>query len=176
MGEITEKKCKGKNGCGNTLPLEDFTPLKGGKCGRTTNCKKCRAVREKRYLKENPEVKAKVRALDKAWHAANPNYIGLAERVGYETGYVVYMIENYDSEGNDYIGQTKNPYNRMRSHKCGSKRDGTPSKLNTDCYKILAYCKTRQEALEIEASYHDRGYHGRGCVDYFRRNKFNKYE
>ena len=170
---LKEKQCAGKYGCGEILPLEYFSPDKGGKHGKKASCKECRNAQDKRYLNENPEVLAKGRASQKAWYnrnsdkeiarskaryRANPGYVCNVVKEGYDTGHVVYKISNHNGEGgfinNDYVGCTGNIYLRKNHHKS----DG---KLNTDRIVILSYCKDKEEALMVEAMYHTIGYDGK---------------
>ena len=63
--------------------------------------------------------------------------------------YVIYGLPNHF-----YCGVTNNPCNRMASHRSMYKR-------TTHNYFIMATAETRAEALEIEAEFHDAGWHGR---------------
>ena len=160
--EVKEKRCSGKlsysvedGGCGGIIkPLEDFTnngKRKDGTPIKRAACKLCMVVWQTKYLRENPKTYAKRRAS-----------INVYNEKGYKLGIVVYVIRNYDGKGNDYIGQTNNFPARMRQHKNGDKAKGIPPKLNTENAEILHYCgDDREKALKIEASYHDKGYHGR---------------
>jgi len=67
--------------------------------------------------------------------------------------YAVYLIENYNSSGDHYCGQTGNLHTRMQAHK-------TSGRLNTDAYRVLQYFETREQALAFEAIQHEAGYHG----------------
>jgi len=157
---IQQKQCGGKNGCGEMLPLENFAMQKTGKYGRTSNCKQCKGVYVKEYYKENPDKYTEKKALCKAWVSANPGYITPSMQAGYDLGFVVYLIPNHNGEGDDYVGQTSNVYCRTNYHRNGHKVKGILPKLNTDKIKILHYCDMREEALELEASYHARGFAG----------------
>mgnify|MGYP003650568625 FL=1 len=67
--------------------------------------------------------------------------------------YVIYCLPNYDGLGSNYVGLTKNLYQRLAWHK-------TKGKLNTqNCIK-LDTAATKREGLDIEREYHDKGYDG----------------
>ena len=66
---------------------------------------------------------------------------------------VVYQIENYDGKGNNYCGITQNLNNRMYKHK-------SLGKMNVNDWSVLDLAMTREEARDIEARYHQSGYHG----------------
>lgn len=66
---------------------------------------------------------------------------------------IVYVIPNYDGEGNDYVGITKNLNNRLAKHK-------SLGKLNTDNWDILEIEFDRAKARELEKQYHSQGYAG----------------
>lgn len=61
--------------------------------------------------------------------------------------YIVYLLPH-----EYYVGQTNNSYNRIKKHQGNGK--------NTDEWYILKVCKNKQEARELEAVYHDKGYNG----------------
>jgi len=67
--------------------------------------------------------------------------------------YAVYLIENYNSLGDHYCGQTGNLYNRMAHHK-------HLGRMNTDIHRVLQCFETREQALAFEAIQHEAGYHG----------------
>ena len=176
----THKECIGKYGCGEMLPLEDFHKDKHRKHGRTIRCKKCNNAHEKKYLRDNPEVKAKcyakhratakawraanpekVKANKKAWRAKNPGYITPGMQAGLDMGVIVYCIRNYDNLGNDYVGCTENFPKRMTKHKNGDKALVIPPKLNTKNAEVLHKCgDDRELGDKLEADLHAQGYHG----------------
>ena len=113
--------------------------------------------------------------MGKAWNAKNPGYIEPSTQAGYDLGIVVYVIRNYDGKGNDYVGCTQNFPLRMAKHKYGDKAMGVLPKLNTENAEVLHECSDdREKALKIEASYHDRGYHGGSVNQWDKVN--NNYE
>ena len=89
----------------------------------------------------------------KRFHKANPGY-SKEHNHKHALGYwVVYLIHNFDGQGNIYCGQTQNIYMRMASHK-------SVGTLNSDKYELIKQCETHQDALEFEAYMHEQGYHG----------------
>ena len=153
MIEVKEKICSGKHGCGEMLPIEEFHRDKNKKDGRKYTCKKCLSAHHKKCYKEDPEFRAKKKATEARFKRNNPDYIKPVVKAGYELGYVVYIIRNYDGKGNSYVGQTKNIYKRMVCHK-------SRGVLNTENYEILHDCKSREENVRREAALHAQGYHG----------------
>tara|TARA_R110000744_G_scaffold7783_1_gene26750 strand:+ start:51 stop:437 length:387 start_codon:yes stop_codon:yes gene_type:complete len=67
--------------------------------------------------------------------------------------HAIYIIDNYDNQGNHYCGVTENPTTREYWHKSNSK-------LNVDNTVYVDRADTRKEALLIESEYHSKGYHG----------------
>ena len=63
--------------------------------------------------------------------------------------YTVYYLVN-----ENYVGQTNNLYQRLSVHKNDNSRD-------VSIVKIIGKYKTREEAIEVEASYHSIGFNGR---------------
>jgi len=108
------------------------------------------ALATAKWNKANPN---KVKASNAKFKESNPDYRVpcMAEAdLGY---YAVYLIENYNSSGDHYCGQTGNLYNRMTHHRhCG--------KLNTENHRILQCFETREQAMAFEAIQHEAGYHG----------------
>ncbi len=92
--------------------------------------------------KRNEEEKEKLSAQNKARYKAKKD--GL---------YTVYYLIN-----EDYVGQTSNLWNRLKAHKNDKGRD-------VSNVHIIGKYKTREQAKEIEAGYHARGYSG-----YYRGN------
>ena len=73
-----------------------------------------------------------------------------ATNLGY---YIIYALPNAYNDERVYCGMTQNSYKRMISHKHSGR--------NTEGWFVLDVCQTKQEALLIEASYHDKGYAGK---------------
>ena len=109
--------------------------------------------------KHTEEYKEKTKASSKAWYLANSDKKKAKNKARYkakELGYcIVYCIPNHDGLGNNYVGVTNNPYNRMQNHK-------GLGKLNAKEYIELDRADTRAEAEKLEAEYHARGYDGAG--------------
>jgi len=63
-------------------------------------------------------------------------------------GFFVYLLPK-----EHYVGQTENIKYRIWDHKSKHNRDTTD-------YKILHKCTTREEAMRLERSYHEKGYKG----------------
>lgn len=62
--------------------------------------------------------------------------------------YYVYLLPN-----ENYVGQTSTIKKRIREHLNDHNRDTTD-------WKVLHKCTTREEALSLERSYHEKGYKG----------------
>ena len=102
-----------------------------------------------KWKKDNPN---KVKLQNAKFKEKNPNYIQpSATDLDY---FVVYVIKNFNSLGNDYAGQTRNLYKRMNHHKC-------IGKLNTETYEVLEKFDNVDEALGFELTLHLAGYHGK---------------
>jgi len=159
MGEIEYRTCIR---CNESKPTTEYHKQSNTKSGFRTRCKPCR--------KERSDARIKAGYLTKK-HRENPNHEKERKARYHESkklDYIlVYIIKDYDGNGNNYCGITRNPFYRMKSH-------SFRGKLNTDKYEIVAKVETRVEALKIEASYHDRGYHGR--IKGRPINKNNEYE
>jgi len=124
------------------------------------NTEKANANQAK-WKKENPE---KIKANQAKFKKNNPDYISPCRiknpeyqkehnhkhDLGY---YCVYLLENYNSLGDAYVGQTGNLYTRMQTHK-------SLGRLNTEAYRILQCFETREQAMVFEAIQHEAGYHG----------------
>lgn len=67
--------------------------------------------------------------------------------------WTIYLLKNFDGEGNDYVGQTNSPFYRMHCHK---RRGRDVSQMS-----VLATAETREKALEIERYYHSQGFKGK---------------
>ena len=123
----------------------------------------------KKYYAANKE---KVRADSKAWRLANKE-----KAADYQREYVAKNAEklavrakeygeNYRESKKDgffsvyllpeenYVGMTTCFHRRLHSHKSENKR-------NTEGAYILSKHETKKEAVEVEASYHAKGYLGR---------------
>jgi len=67
---------------------------------------------------------------------------------------VVYCLPNYNKGGFEkYCGVTNNTKYRMKTHNSRGN--------NVDGWFVMHECKTRKEALSIEAEYHKKGYAGK---------------
>ena len=103
---------------------------------REYNKKYYKANKENRkaYNEANKEKKS---AWDKDWFKSKKD--GL---------FTVYLLVN-----ENYVGQTDNLYNRLNVHRNRCGRDVSD-------VQIIGKYKTREQAKEIEAGYHARGYLG----------------
>tara|TARA_R110000744_G_scaffold355631_1_gene462215 strand:+ start:39 stop:458 length:420 start_codon:yes stop_codon:yes gene_type:complete len=72
-----------------------------------------------------------------------------SKKLGY---YLVYALPNFNNTNEVYCGVTQNIIARMQKH--------STSLNNTEGWFVLDVLKTRDEALEIEREYHDKGYKG----------------
>ena len=125
-----------------------------------------KANKEKRkaYYEANKEKRA---AQMKVWYQANKEKKAAYEKAYYEANkekraaytkdwldlkkdglYTVYLLVN-----EDYVGQTNNLYSRLITHRNKTDRD-------TSNVQIIGKYKTREQAMEVEAGYHARGYLG----------------
>ncbi|CAB4153710.1 hypothetical protein UFOVP639_23 [uncultured Caudovirales phage] len=100
-------------------------------------CKDCNSISSKIYRDNNVE---KTRIRKKIYNEAQKNKT--------QTHYVYLLpLENY-------VGTTKNIYDRMSKHRTRSGRD-------ISGYRILYKSDNRNDALELERLLHDIGYLGR---------------
>ena len=66
--------------------------------------------------------------------------------------YVIYCLPNVLNDDRAYVGMTKNPTDRMQTHKKVGR--------NTDGWFLLDIAETKTEAKKIEKQYHSQGYVG----------------
>tara|TARA_R110002073_G_scaffold274753_1_gene438263 strand:+ start:286 stop:696 length:411 start_codon:yes stop_codon:yes gene_type:complete len=107
----------------------------------------------KEYRKKYREAnKEKLDAYNKAWVKANKEKRTAISKTWQENQkdglYTVYLLTN-----ENYVGQTDNLYQRLLGHKSKHNR-------NVEDVKIIGKYKTRKEALDVERSYHNKGYKG----------------
>ena len=114
------------------------------------------ANKEKRVAQNkawNLKNKEKVAALRKAWNKANKEKVDVYNKAYREANkdglFTVYLIVN-----ENYVGQTKCLYQRLKTHKNTNGRD-------VSNVQILGKYETKREALDVEASYHSIGFNGR---------------
>ena len=111
----------------------------------------------KRTPEKAAEVKAKAKIENAKWREENPNSSEKYEKtrkLKHDLGYYcVYLIENYNSLGDHYCGQTGNLYTRMKTHR-------QVGRMNTENHRVLGCFRTREQALAFEAIQHEAGYHG----------------
>tara|TARA_R110001632_G_scaffold149125_1_gene266393 strand:- start:636 stop:977 length:342 start_codon:yes stop_codon:yes gene_type:complete len=88
-------------------------------------------------------------AYTKAWRKANKEKIDAKRQANEDGYYTVYLLVN-----ENYVGQTKNLSQRLTYHKSRFGRDTTD-------VQILGKYKTKREALDVEKSYHNKGYLGK---------------
>lgn len=121
---------------------------------------------KKRVRVFTEEQKANKRAYDKIYRAKNKEKIKAYRELNKEAIksqvlakynsrklqglYVVYCLPNTDIA---YAGVTSQPITRMKRHRTAGR--------NTSDWFILQVCKTKAEALEVEAMYHELGYDGK---------------
>ena len=126
------------------------------KAWRDNNPDKIRA-NQNAHNKRHPE---KLKALRKNWMDNNRDKIAARNRRYKEKNtlpyFIVYGIMGYNEAGYNYCGQTNQPKIRMTEHKTFGK--------DISEWMILDICQTREEALAIEAQYHDQGYYGRNIT------------
>ena len=113
-----------------------------GKVYREANKEKIKACRD---VRDKEKLKAQREANEEKFRANRDTKI-----LPY---YIVYALPNFNSTDEVYCGQTNQPIHRMNGHKCKGN--------DTSEWFILDICSTREEALVIEAQYHDQGYKGR---------------
>ena len=105
--------------------------------------------------KENNQEERK--AGNKKWYSENSSRIIESQREYskeyFESKKLPYFII-YGLPNHFYCGITNQPYQRMAAHRSHFGR-------TTHNYFIMATAETRDEALEIEAEFHDAGWHGR---------------
>ena len=66
--------------------------------------------------------------------------------------YTIYCLKNYDGNGHDYVGVTKQPYRRLKDHSTKGK--------DISNMQILGFRDEKEEAYELERKYHALGYDG----------------
>jgi hypothetical protein len=110
--------------------------------------------REKRleYSKKyNAKNKEKLNAQMKVWTENNKEKKAAIDKAYQEAKkdglFTVYLLAN-----EDYVGQTNCLWNRLYDHKSKGR--------DTSNVQIIGKYKTREQAKEIEAGYHARGYLG----------------
>lgn len=105
------------------------------------------SIHNKKYRDKHKEKQSNY---IKQWVNENPNY-HREYRESVKDGYHrVYLLKDYN-----YVGCTGLPlYRRFNHHKYEFGRDCTN-------YEILFKSTDRDEALRVEAQYHDMGYEGR---------------
>ena len=95
--------------------------------------------------------KEKKAAYDKEYQKKNKEKIAAKKKARYESKkdefFTVYYLVN-----ENYVGQTFNLYWRLSKHKSLGR--------DTSNVQIIGKYKTREQAKEVEASYHARGYLG----------------
>jgi hypothetical protein len=100
----------------------------------------------------NKANKEKIAAQKKVWGKANKEKIAAQKKVYQESKkdglFTVYLLVN-----ENYVGQTNNLFYRLIHHKNIRGRD-------VSNVQIIGKYKTREQAMEIEAGYHARGYLG----------------
>ena len=62
--------------------------------------------------------------------------------------YTVYLLPE-----ENYVGQTNNLYQRLVKHRCRDER-------NTSGMQVIGKYNTREQAMNVEADYHSKGYLG----------------
>ena len=120
--------------------------------------KEKKAAYDKKWWEANREKnKEKLNAYAKAHYEANKEKLNTQRKALYESQkdglFTVYLLVN-----DNYVGQTNNLHNRLKAHKNTHRR-------NISNVQIIGKYKTREQAKEIEAGYHARGYSG-----YYRGN------
>ena len=119
---------------------------------RDNNKEQVAAVK-KAWRTNNPD---KVKARNKKWNDENRAHLLAYKKAHHEAKklpyYIVYGLPNHF-----YCGITNQPEPRMSAHRSEHKR-------TTHNYFIMATAETRDEALEIEAEFHDAGWDGRSAI------------
>ena len=110
-------------------------------------------IASKKYNAKNKETRL---AYAKKYYEANQEEL-IAKAKKYHKSkilpyYIIYGLPNHF-----YCGVTNNPKFRMAKHRSAEKR-------TTHNYFIMATAETRDEALEIEAEFHDAGWNGRSAI------------
>ena len=124
--------------CNIEKPLTEFNTSKSsvnGKYYYDSYCRYCKSKHTQAYHYNNWE-KHKEHAR-KSYNKRKLDY------------WVVYLIPSVN-----YIGKTNFPEDRMATHR-------SESNIDTAGWKILHTNLTEEKALEIEKSYHDKGYNGK---------------
>tara|TARA_R110002049_G_scaffold222449_1_gene394135 strand:- start:787 stop:1233 length:447 start_codon:yes stop_codon:yes gene_type:complete len=98
----------------------------------------------------------------KSYYETNKESISIVKKEYYQSkklgSVIVYSLPNYNKNGYEkYCGVTDCPSTRMRNHKSNGN--------NTQDWIILGEFKTREEALIVEAKYHEQGYAGKRGFD-----------
>ena len=108
--------------------------------------------RSKYNKKWNEANKEKISAYNKAYRKANKKKLIAQQGAFIEAKkdglYTVYLLVN-----ENYVGMTTVLYTRLSEHKSRYKR-------NVENVKILGKYENKREALDVERSYHDKGYKG----------------
>tara|TARA_R110002153_G_C12938645_1_gene457053 strand:- start:43 stop:411 length:369 start_codon:yes stop_codon:yes gene_type:complete len=108
---------------------------------------------DKKYYETNKEKRD---AQNKAWAKANEEkhkayhkeYSKIYSESKKDGLFTVYLLPK-----ENYVGQTSSLYTRLIAHKSNDSRDVSD-------IQILGKYKTREEAMEVEADYHSKGYLG----------------
>ena len=116
-------------------------------------------IKRKTYRKANKEaIATREKTYHKAYYESNKEALIIKSKAYYESKrlphHIVYCLPNYNNHGYvKYVGVTDNPNYRMQLHNYRGN--------NTDDWFVLQACETRQEAEEVEAEYHEKGYAGK---------------
>ena len=123
--------------CTTEKPLTEYRLSKStvnGKYYYRSYCKSCDTKRSTKYHYNNWDKHLEHGR--KSYHKRKDNY------------WTVYLIPNIN-----YVGKTNFPEDRMATHR-------SESNIDTTGWKVLHTNLTEDKALEIEKSYHDKGYIG----------------
>jgi hypothetical protein len=165
--------------CKKEKTLEEFIKLRTSKDGFTWDCKECRREvdrlnyqkykdKSKKYYQDNKEKckkqssewaknnKERTNELNRKWYAnldLDKKKQLYRKKVEWNKNKAEGVYSVYLLPISNYVGITKNVYQRMCYHRGAQKRDTTG-------YIILAQFKDKQDALYLERDYHIKGYAG----------------
>ena len=124
--------------------LEDFYRCKTKVDGYQIICKECNNNNNRiYYLKNRDKLKNYSKITNGRYSAYNKMYIE-SKKDGY---HYVYLLPEYN-----YVGYTSNLYSRMIVHKSNNR--------DISNYIVLGKFLDKEEALQVERSYHAKGFLG----------------
>lgn len=157
--------------CKKQLPIDSFQRDKTRKSrnGRSATCKVCKAIREKKYRKEHPEVSKKWREknLDKIHASARKHYYNnLSKMKTRSRRKYLYLVENNPEKLKEYYNNFKNNSPQKYAfnvYKRNAKNRGIAFELSfSDFIKLwkvpCVYCGGNIEKVGIDRVDNNLGY------------------